>query len=201
MFLTLFFFFFHEQSIISLQNAKRSSALLSSHLLYSYPSQYLSLLGSFPFNTEIPSVSMGTIPPIISLALTRPAHSFQFSTCFTTKNPYGFMVGCKEPKPRPKMDPNIAQNWSGAYGSEPCRIWAPKLPKSVFYTNWLDEPIEPDSNQSNQWQNFLKIWQNVFGRIRNPWKKPVHDSEFGWGRYDQNKPKFSEFRHASMNYA
>ena len=24
---------------------------------------------------------------------------------FTTKNPYGFMVGCKEPEPRPKMDP------------------------------------------------------------------------------------------------
>ena len=26
--------------------------------------------------------------------------------CFTTKNPDGFMVGYKEPKPRPKMDPN-----------------------------------------------------------------------------------------------
>ena len=25
--------------------------------------------------------------------------------CFTTKNPYGFMVGYKEPKPRPEMDP------------------------------------------------------------------------------------------------
>ena len=28
--------------------------------------------------------------------------------CFTTKNPYGFMVGCKQPEPRPKMDQNIA---------------------------------------------------------------------------------------------
>ena len=26
-------------------------------------------------------------------------------SCFTTKNPYGFMMGCKEPKTRPKMSP------------------------------------------------------------------------------------------------
>ena len=97
--------FSHQQNIPSLKNAKRSFALLSSHLLYSYPSQHLSLLGSFPFSTEIPSISMGTTPPIISLALTRPAHSLQFSACFTTKNPYGSVVGCKEPKPRPKMGP------------------------------------------------------------------------------------------------
>ena len=97
--------FSHQQNIPSLKNAKRSFALLSSHLLYSYPSQHLSLLGSFPFSTEIPSISMGTTPPIISLALTRPAHSLHFLACFTTKNPYGFVVGCKEPKPRPKMDP------------------------------------------------------------------------------------------------
>ena len=32
-------------------------------LLYSYPSQHLSLLGSFPFSTEIPSISMGTTTP------------------------------------------------------------------------------------------------------------------------------------------
>ena len=25
-------------------------------------------------------------------------------SCFTTKNPYRFMVGCKKPEPRPKMD-------------------------------------------------------------------------------------------------
>ena len=97
--------FSHQQNIPSLKNAKRSFALLSSHLLYSYPSQHLTLLGSFPFSTEIPSISMGTTPPIISLALTRPTHSLQFSACFTTKNPYGSMVGCKEPKLRPKMGP------------------------------------------------------------------------------------------------
>ena len=54
-----------------------------------------------------------------------------------------------------KWTQNIAQNWSGAYGSKPYRIWAPKLPKSVFYTSWLDEP---DANRSNWLQKILKIW-------------------------------------------
>ena len=40
--------------------------------------------------------------------------------------------------------------------------------KTVFYTSWLDEPVELDAN----WlQKILKIWHNVPGRIRNPWKK------------------------------
>ena len=46
--------------------------------------------------------------------------------------------------------------------------------QSVFYTGWLDEPAklaEPDSNWSNRLQKILKIWQNVPGRVRNPWKK------------------------------
>ena len=30
-------------------------------------------------------------------------------------------------------------------------------------------------------------------------KKMVHDSEFGWGRYDQNKPKCFEFEPTPMN--
>ena len=58
--------------------------------------------------------------------------------------------------------------------------------KSVFYTSWLNELVEPDANQSNWLENFLKIWQKVPGRIRNPWKKMVRDSEFERGRYDQN---------------
>ena len=74
----LTFCFSHQQNILSLKNAKRYFALLSSHLLYSYPSQHLSLLGSFPFSTEIPFISMGTTPLIPSLKLTRPAHSFSF---------------------------------------------------------------------------------------------------------------------------
>ena len=40
--------------------------------------------------------------------------------------------------------------------------------KTMFYTNWLDEPVELDANR---FQQILKIWQNVLGRIRNPWKK------------------------------
>ena len=100
----LTFYFSHQQNIPS-PKCPPHLALLSSHLLYSYPSQHLSLLGFFPFSTEIPSISMENTPPIISLALTRPAHSLQFSACFTTKNPYGFVMGCKEPKPRSKMGP------------------------------------------------------------------------------------------------
>ena len=43
-----------------------SSALLSSHILYSYPSQHLSLMGSFLFSTEIPSISMENTPHYLS---------------------------------------------------------------------------------------------------------------------------------------
>ena len=102
----LTFYFSHQQNIPFPKCPPFSSFLFSFfHLLYSNHSQHLSLLGSFPFSTEIPSISMENTLPIISLALTRPAHSLQFLACFTTKNPYGFMVGCKEPKPRPKMGP------------------------------------------------------------------------------------------------
>ena len=94
----------------------------------------------------------------------------------------------RNPNQGPKWTHNIAQNRSRAYGPEPCGIWAPKLPKSVFYTSWLNEPVE-----SNRLQNILKIWQNVPRRVRNPWKKMVHDSEFGRGRYDQNNYQKSVF--------
>ena len=63
----------------------------------------------------------------------------------------------------------------------------------MFYTDWLDEPAEPDSNRSNQLQKILKIWQNFPGRVRNPWKKMVRNSEFGKGRYDQNNYQKSVF--------
>ena len=44
----------------------------------------------------------------------------------------------------------------------------------MFYIGWLDELAEPselDANRSNWLQKILKIWQNVPGRVRNPWKK------------------------------
>ena len=66
----------------------------------------------------------------------------------------------------------------------------------MFYLNWLNEPAElaePDGNRLNRWQKILKIWQNVPRRVRNPWKKMVHDSEFGRGRYDQNNYQKSVF--------
>ena len=48
-------------------------------------------------------------------------------------------------------------------------------------------------------RKILKFWYNIPWRIRNPTKKPVHNSEFGWGRYDQNKPRCSVFEPAPTN--
>ena len=52
-----------------------------------------------PFNLKT------TLPNNSPHQFSMQADSFKFLACFTTKDPYGFMVGCKEPKPRPKMDP------------------------------------------------------------------------------------------------
>ena len=64
--------------------------------------------GKQPFNLET------TLPNNSPHQFSMQAYSFKFSACFTTKNPYGFMVGCKEPKPRPKMDPKYSPRpiWS-----------------------------------------------------------------------------------------
>ena len=55
-----------------------------------------------PFNLET------TLPNNSSHQFSMQADSFKFPACFTTKDSYGFMVGCKEPKPRPKMDPQYS---------------------------------------------------------------------------------------------
>ena len=46
-----------------------------------------------------------------------------------------------------------------------------------------------------------KIWsfEKYFLKNKESIKKMVHDSEFGWGRYDRNKPKCSVFEPAPMN--
>ena len=102
--------FSHQQNIPSLKNAKRSFALLSSHLLYSYPSQHLSLLGSFPFSTEIPFISMGTTPLITPLKLTRPAHSFSFQLASPPRIHMDSWWAARNPNQGPKWTHNIAQN-------------------------------------------------------------------------------------------
>ena len=70
------------------------------------------------------------------------ADYLKLSTCFPTKDLYGFMVGCKKSEIRPKMDPKYSPNWSGAHGPKPCRNWAPKSPKSVSFSSSPDEPID-----------------------------------------------------------
>ena len=118
---------------------------------------------------------MGTTPLITSLRLIRPAHSLQF---FKLASPPRIHMdswwAAKNPKQGLKWTHNIAQNQSGAYRPEPCRIWASKLLELVFYLSWLNEPAEPaepDANWSNRWKQILKFWQNVPSRVRNPLKK------------------------------
>ena len=121
---------FLTSKISPLPSALLLLALLSPHLLYSYPSQHLSLLSFFPFSTEIPSISMENTLPIISLALTRPAHSLQFFQLASPPRTHmDSWWAARNPNQGPKWAHNIAQNRSGVYGPVPCRIWVPKLPK------------------------------------------------------------------------
>ena len=64
--------------------------------------------GKQPFNLET------TLPNNSPHQFSMQAYSFKFSACSTTKDPYGFIVGCKEPKTRPKMDPQYSPRpiWS-----------------------------------------------------------------------------------------
>ena len=140
---------------------------------------------------------MGTTPLITSLRLTRPTYSLQF---FQLASPPRIHMdswwAARNPNHGLKWTHNIAQNRSGAYGPEPCRIWASKLLELVFYLSWLNEPAEPaepDSNWSNRWKKIMKILQNVPSRVRNSLKKTVHDSKFRRGRYDQNNYQKSVF--------
>ena len=57
----------------------------------------------------------------------------------------------------PKWTQNISQDRFGAYGPEPCRIWAPKSPKLVLYTSWPNESVEPVANRSSQLRKNLKF--------------------------------------------
>ena len=136
---------------------------------------------------------MGTTPLITSLKLTRPAHSFSFQLASPPRIHMDSWWATRNPNQGLKWTHNIAQNQSGAYGTEPCRIWASKLLELVFYLSLLNEPAEPDANWSNRWKKIMKIWQKVPSRVRNSLKKTVCDSKFRRGRYDQNDYQKSVF--------
>ena len=82
-------------------------------LFFSYFGFYIRPLCSSSFHSFPHAFSYGKQPSNLETTLpnnsphqfSMQAYSFKFLACFTTKDPYGFMVGCKEPKPRPKMDP------------------------------------------------------------------------------------------------
>ena len=188
---------FLTSKISPLPSALLLLALLSSHLLYSYPSQPLSLLGSFPISTEIPSISMENTPPLFLLHLRGQLTPFSFQLALPPRIHMDSWWAARNPNQGPKWAHNIAQNRSGVYGPEPCRIWVPKLPKiSVLHqltrwTGWIGwtgcQPVK---------QVAKKIWK--FDRMfLEEWgiheKKMVRNSEFGKGRYDQNNYQKSVF--------
>ena len=63
--------------------------------------------------------------------------------------------------------------------------------KTMLYMYCSDEPVKSIGQTVDKNYKFKKKkppWQ-----IRNPKKHTVNDSEFGQGRYDRNKLKYSEF--------
>ena len=151
------------------------SKMPKGHLL-SYPLTFythtpLSIWASWvpsPSAPKSPPSTWKTHPSLFLLHLRGQLTPFSFQLASPPRIHMDSWWAARNPNQGPKWAHNIAQNRSGAYGPEPCRIWVPKLPKSVFYTGWLDEPAEPDANRSNRLQKILKIWHNVFGRVRNP---------------------------------
>ena len=102
------------------------SFLLESREKSSYSSPLLAFISDpfippasfhFPMHSALensPSTSKPTLPNNSPHQFSMQVDSFKFPACFTTKDPYGFMVGCKEPKTRPKMDPQYSPRpiWS-----------------------------------------------------------------------------------------
>ena len=81
-------------------------------------------------------------PPLFLLHLRGQLTPFSFQLASPPRIHMDSWWAARNPNQGPKWAHNIAQNRSGAFGPESCRIWVPKLPKSVFYTSWLDEPAE-----------------------------------------------------------
>ena len=70
------------------------------------------------------------------------------------------------------------------------------------YQNQCSIQAGPTNRLPIGWAGWEKVWILIEYSLKNreSIKKTVQDSKFGWGRYDRNKPKCSEFRHAPMNY-
>ena len=91
---------------------------------------------SHAFSSGKQPLNLGTTLPNNSPhQFSMQADSFKFPACFTTKDPYGFMVGCKEPKPRPKMDPQYSPRliWS---------LWAQFMQELGFKINKTSAPYK-----------------------------------------------------------
>ena len=141
--------------------SKMPKGPLLSYPLTFYTHTPLSIWASWvpsPSAPKSPPSAWEPHPPLFLLHLRGQLTPFSFQLASPPRIHMNSWWAARNPNQGPKWAHNIAQNRSGAYGPEPCRIWVPKLPKSVFYTSWLDEPAEPDANQSNRLQKNLKIW-------------------------------------------
>ena len=155
------------------------SALLTlpSYLLTFYTHTPLSIWASWvpsPSAPKSPPSAWEPHPPLFLLHLRGQLTPFSFQLASPPRIHMDSWWAARNPNQGPKWAHNISQNRSGAYGPEPCRIWASKLLELVFYLSWLNEPAEPaepDANWSTRWKKIMKIWQNVPRRVRNPWKK------------------------------
>ena len=99
----LTFCFSHQQNIPSLKSSSSCPPIFSLFILI--PFSAFKPPGFLPLQNRNPLHQHGKHTPHYFSCTYEASSTLQFSACFTTKNPYGFVVGCKEPKPRPKMGP------------------------------------------------------------------------------------------------
>ena len=121
---------------------------MSLHLTF-YTHNPLSIWASWvpsPSAPKSPSSAWEPHPSLLFLNLRGQLTPFSFQLASPPRIHMDSWWAARNPKQGPKWTQNTAQNRSGAYGPDPCRIWAPKLLELVFYLSWLNEPAEPDAN-------------------------------------------------------
>ena len=134
----LTFCFSHQQNIPSPKCPPFLFLFLTSYLLTFYTHTPISIWASWvpsPSAPKSPPSAWKTHPPLFLLHLRGQLTPFSFQLALPPRIHMDSWWAARNPNQGPKWTHNIAQNRSGAYGPEPCRIWVPKLPKSVFYTS------------------------------------------------------------------
>ena len=130
----LTFCFSHQQNIPSLKSSSSCPPIFSPFILI--PLSAFEPPGFLPLQHRNPLPSAWkTHPPLFLLHLRGQLTLFSFQLASPPRIHMDSWWAARNPNQGPKWAHNISQNRSGAYGLEPCRIWVPKLPKSVSYTS------------------------------------------------------------------